>query len=1088
MKAIISWFAHNPVAANLMMACILILGVLSLPDTRKELIPNVSLERIGITSRLPGAAVETIETSICRPIENRIYDIQGTIELTSMSYDGYCSVTVDVEEGYVTKEIIDDIKSRLDDPDLLPKEASAAEVIELSIRNRVTKLIISGPVGYSVLTSSAHQLRNRLLESNEISVIDLKNMKKPEITMSIPSFVLEQYSLSYTEIASMIQKQTGYLAGGVLSTLEGDVLITSDAFRDTTEKYQQIVVMSDPDGGEVLLGDIATIVDTRHFSKARASFDELPAVSIDVYRVGNQNITDISTRIRAELGYIDLPANVDVYIWQDEAKNFKNRVDLLVDNAFSGLLLLFTVLLLFLSARLSFWVSIGIPISFLGAFFLLPIFDVSINFISLFAFILVLGIVVDDAVVVGESIHHKNEQGLVGVDAALQGTFEVYKPIIFAVLTTIIAFLPLLNLPGPEGKLMRAIPIVVIATLIFSIIESLLILPAHLSNGKYNPKAKKTWLSRVHQRFSDFMDWLIKRFYTPLLTLCLRNKGVVVVLFTMIFSMFIMLMSQGWIKTVLFAAIEADTVVANVQFPEGTPRSKTEAAIRTLEQAADRVAEEYRGRGIEAVSHMYSVVGPKNIYLQSQSDDDIDHTAQVVLELAAPETRTFSGQELLARWRESTGEIQDVLGLSFSASMNAAKPDVYIEFSGYDLKEMYRLSDELAEHLKSYDGIFDIHTSHEEERTEAEIKLRNNASSLGLTLETVVGQINRAFHGNVVQRIQTKDEEVEVWLGLPENERSSSWYLENMHIEYAPDQYVPLSAVADVIYRPSKTHIKRYERKRINSVSAYVDPAVNSAEGINADLSENYLNGLVSNSPGISWDVGGYQRAVQFFLSILTEYYIMAILAMYLLMAILFSSYTQPLLVLYAIPFGLLGSVVGHVWLGLEMTLWSFVGMVAVSGVVVNDNLVLMDYINTKRAQGENLYVAIMAAGKIRFRPIMLTSLTTFAGLMPLISETSVQAQFLIPMAVSLGFGVVVATLISLLLVPATYMIMVETEEKVARLLSGKKGQVADTVEKAYEDGFEMGTRGSRAKCPYDDEVLSSSWEAGRSDARAQLN
>ncbi|MCA6128517.1 ribosome modulation factor [Thalassolituus oleivorans] len=1086
MKSSISWFANNPVAANLCMICILVLGFLSIPETRKELLPNVSLERISIQSKLPGASVETVESSICRPIENRIYDIQGTIDLTSYAYEGICSITLDVDEGFVTKEIVDEVKSRLEAKDLLPKEATTPDVVELTVRNRVAKLILSGPVSYSVLTASARQLRTDLLEFSAVSIVELEDMKKSEIRISIPAFNLQKYQISFDEISAMIQKQSGFLPGGMLQTSEGDVLITSDAYRDSSESYANIVIAADPDGGEVRLGDIADIIDNRFSNQPQASFDRQPAVSIDVFRVGNQNITDISDVIHNHLADSNLPQNVKVYVWQDESKNFQSRVDLLVSNAFSGLVLLFIVLLLFLSARLSFWVSLGIPIAFLGTIFILPVFDVSINIVSLFAFILVLGIVVDDAVVVGESIHLQNQKGLYGTEGALQGVFEVYKPIFFAVATTVVAFLPLVSLPGPEGKLMRAIPIVVIGTLIFSLIESLYILPAHLSGTHKNEKPGNKVLTAIQNVFSVFLDTLIKWVYTPVLTVCLRNKGLVVLTFTVVFALFMVLLSQGWIKTALFAAIEGDVVVANVAFPEGSPREKTEKALRHLIAAADQVQAEYEAKDASAIEHIYSVVAPKNTFTSYSVDKSMDHKGQVIIELPSSETRTYSGQDVLARWRELAGDIQDTTSLQYSASLNPTNPDIQIEFSGYDIDDLMSAANQLAEKLRDYDGTFDIHTSQEEEKQEAEIKLKDNAVALGLTLESVIRQINRAFQGNVVQRIQTQDDEVEVWVGLPKNERSSPWYLENMHIEYAPGQYVSLSTIAAIEYRPSKTHIKRYDRKRVISVSAFVNPAQNSVKNIQTDLATNYLDGLVKNMPGIKWDVGGYQRAVTLFLDILMKYYLFAILAMYLMMAVLFSSYSQPLLVLYAIPFGLLGSVTGHILLDLDLTLWSFVGMVAVSGVVVNDNLVLIDYINTQRAKGENVFVSVCEAGRVRFRPIMLTSLTTFVGLAPLISETSVQAQFLIPMAVSLAFGVVFATLISLLLVPATYLMMVEWQTTLLRLFKQTpKGSSEDPVEAAYQRGFEQGTRNARkAVCPYKDDVLSSSWEAGLNDAR----
>jgi len=1098
MKASIHWFVHNPVAANLFMLSIFLLGALAIPETRMELIPNVSLERISIQTTLRGASVETVEASLCKPLENRVYDIPGTLDLTSTSYEGQCAITLDVAEGYETKEVLDQVNNRIQSYDSLPEEASLPLVKELNVRNRVAKLIVSSSSDYSDLTKTARQIRNELLEFDNISIIDLEDIKDSKIEISIPSHNLEKYNLTFAHINQLIRQQTGQLPGGLLKTLEGDVLITAQAARDDAEAYRNIIVSSDEQGSEITLRDIAIIRDNRHSQQSQASFDHNPAVSMDIYRIGDQNIIDIAATLNAYIEEKHLAESMKLYVWQDDSKHFKSRIDLLLDNAFTGLLLLFFVLLLFLNARLSFWVSLGIPVSFFGCLFLLPIFDVSINVISLFAFILVLGIVVDDAVVVGESVHQQNQLGRYGIDGSLKGTYQVYKPIFFAIATSIVAFLPLLFLPGPEGKLMQAIPIVVICTLIFSLLESVYILPAHLSGNK--PQSQDTtnklyWpnkiLTKIQGVFSRALDSFINNVYQPVLIQSLKNKSTVIMGFTMTFFLFMVLLSTGWMKIALFSAIEADVVIASVVFPKGSARIKTENAVDKLKLAAQQLSQETHKEGQSAIAHVYAVIGPKDKISNQNLSQDLDHTAQVTLELNDASTRQVSGQQLLTRWRELVGDIVDSEQLKFSASLNPAKPDINIEFSGYDLEKLSQAAQALKIKLTEYQGTYDVRDSLNSIKQQAHIQLKDNAITLGMTLEDVLLQVNNSYQGDTVQTIQTQNDEISVWLGLPVNERASMWHLENLPIYIQDREYVPLSSIADIEYRQGKNSIKRYEQKRIISVSAYVNPKLNSVFQIQNDLKAHQLDQLVSQYPDVKWSTTGQQKSIAVFLKVLLKGYLVAVIAMYLMMAILFSSYSQPLLVLFAIPFGILGSIIGHLLLNMELTLWSFVGMVAVSGVVVNDNLVLMDYINQQRKQGSPVFNAVCSAGKKRFRPILLTSLTTFAGLTPLILETSIQAQFLIPMAVSLAFGVLFATFVSLLLVPASYLLLDEWQLKIKNLGKSIEDQLADSdlVELAYQKGFEQGSSSKRTmvranSSPYQDDVLNSSWEAGWQDSK----
>ncbi len=1087
MKACIHWFAHNPVAANLLMLSIFILGLMAVMDTRKELIPNVSLQRISIQTLLPGATVDTVEMNVCKPIEDRIYDIQGTLDLLSIAHQGLCSITLDVEEGFDILAIMDEVKSRLQSKSILPKEAQPPQIKELSVRNRVAKLILSGNVDFETLTKTARQIRLELLDSKKITVIDLEDVKDSEIRIEIPSFNLKKYQVNFQEVGDIINRQSATLAGGTLKSPTGEVLIVAGDNPETVAAYESMTIYSNKLGADVSLGNIAHIWDNRVDNTTQANFDQFPALSMDIYRVGSQNIMTIAKVLSAYVQKKTLPDGLALTVWQDDSKHFSSRINLLLTNALGGLFLLFIVLLLFMNFHLSFWVSLGIPISFFGSLMMLPVFDVSINIISLFAFILVLGIVVDDAVVVGESIHGQHQRGITGTQGSLAGVYEVYKPVLFAIATSIVAFLPLLFLPGPEGKLMMAIPIVVISTLLFSLFESLFILPAHLSRKAPKAQVKANPLTKLQAAFSHWLQWFIDTVYQPLLLKSLKKSGLVIVLFSMVFVLFMVVLFGGWLKTSLFSAIEGDVVVVQVIFPEGTPRETTQKAVDKLRQAAQTMKTQSDSGQQSSIEHIYSVIGPKNKISNLEVEQDLDHLATITLALNSDEGRQISGQQIINRWRRLTGPIDGAREVNFNASLNPAKADINIEFSGHDLVLLEQLAEELKLKLASYEGIHDIKDSMFEGKQQARLVLKPGSKALDISLDQVIAQVNLGFEGKIVQSIQTQDDEVNIWLGLPESEQASLWYLENLPIEVPGKKHVSLSSLVDIEYYQSKSTIRRYDRKRVITVSAFVNAEVNSVARVQQDLTREYLDDLIRGHSSVSWSTGGQQKSIGMFLEVLSRSYLVAILAMYLMMAILFSSYSQPLLVLFAIPFGLVGSLIGHMMLGLDLTLWSFVGMVAVSGVVVNDNLVLLDFINTRRQKGMDIYQAVCEAGKNRFRPILLTSLTTFMGLVPLIMESSIQAQFLIPMAVSLAFGVLFATVISLILVPCSFLVLDGLQVKVKRLKRRFNPQegLKDTVEEAYALGFEKGNQGRKnTRNPYSDEVLYSSWEAGWADAK----
>ena len=1100
MNGIIAWFAENRVAANLLMIFVVIAGIMSLGQTRKEIIPGVSLDIITITTPYPGASPEDVEKSVINRIESAIYDLEGVKSVASNAGEHLGVVTVEVAYGYDSKDVLNEIKSRVDAIGSFPKDVERPIVKEISLRNLVAYVIISGPADETSLKRIAEQVKSDLTAMDNISQVEHAASKPYEIAIELSEASMQRYGTSFAEVAAAIRQSSLDLPTGVIKTVQGNVSIEAKGQAYWGDQFEDIVVRALPDGAQILVKDIATVSDGFQEGIIQTKFNGKPAVALSVYRVGEQNILDISQALRdyTKQPTSFIPENVTLDVWQDTSVYFKSRIDLLTENATGGLALLFCVLLLFLRFQLSFWVSLGIPISFMGAFWLLPYFDGSINMVSLFAFILVLGVVVDDAIIVGENVFSYNRRGITGLQGAIRGAQEVANPVIFAVLTTILAFLPLIFLPGPEGKLMRVIPIVVICTLIFSLIESLLVLPAHLSHIKTGDVDNVPGLKFIQAKFSFGLERFIDKVYSPFLELILRWRYAAITGFVGAIFVVMTLMGAGWLKVVFFSSIEGDTASADVSFSQNAAPELVHSGINRLEDVAFELKEELREQtGKEQILHVFTTFAGES-------------SGSVIIEMAPSESRNISGSYITETWRKRVGDLPEMIDLKFKSTLNQSSPAIDIELASGSLADLREASQALKARLASYDGVYEIRDSFQKGKQKLIIELRPLARNLGLSLDEIASQVRQAYHGVNIQNIQRGESDVSVMIRYPLEERTSLWNLENMRIRLRDGTGVPLLTVAEISYGEGAAQIKRNNRRRVIRVQAKIDESMTNDVAIMRLLRTEFLDPLPDLYPGMSWSIQGAQKDKAEMMDFMSKAYLFALLGMYVMMATLFRSYLQPFMVMFAIPFGVIGAVLGHLLIGKDITLWSLVGMIAVSGVVVNDNLVLVDYVNRNREQGIPLMQSIREAGAARFRPIMLTSLTTFAGLTPLMFEQSLQAQFLIPMAISLAFGVMFATLVSLILVPATYYVMHDIQvgaKKLMDLISGKPEQapsIAQTVDKnfdqattddsdklqwhvgldeAYEVGYKDGLSGKTPrKAPFDLEVLAASWEAGWDD------
>ena len=1049
MKNIIRWFILNTVAANLLMVFIIIAGIFTLSRLRMEVFPDITIPIINVSVVYPGASPEDIEESICVKVEEQVQGINGLKRITSSSNEGYGSINIEVENGYDIDEVKDEVKSQVDAITSFPDDAEKPTIRSFDGQPEVITIAVHGHVDEASLLNIAEKVRDEVSELPNITQTRLG--KKPrEISIEISENTLQKYGISFDYVANKIRTSSMDVPGGAIETYDGEILIRSKGQAYTGEEFGIIPVLSLADGSTVFLRDIAEIVDGFQDVEYDIKFNSEPALLIRVYRTGEQNALDIADAVH---GYIKkknpvMPPGVSLTTMKDESVILRGRIELLTENAYLGLGLVLIVLALFLKPKLAAWVSLGIPISFMGGFWLLPLFDVSINMISLFTFILVLGIVVDDAIVVGENIHIYLKRGSSGVDAALEGAYQVAKPVIFAVLTTMVTFSPMILVEGALGKIWKIIPVVTILVLMFSLIESLTILPAHLAHMKINEAKKKNrfsqWWSDIQMGIHNWLQGFIKNKYTPVLELALKNRGNTVAIAISIFILTVGLVASGFIRFNFFPPLEADIVIAGVEYPEGTPVSLTKVGLDQIEKSAYKLKDSLEVLYPEnkIFINMVSTAGDQPIKTQSaRGPGNLDatffgsHLAECVIELAPGEERPISTVEISKIWRELTGPIPGVKQVTFDSDLFTTGAPIEIQLSSVNREDLKAVTNSLKDKLQTYAGVFDIKDSFSAGKDEIKLNLLPEAQNYGITMASLARQVRQAFYGDEVQRVQRGRDEVKVFLRYPKDERVSLNNLEQMNVRVGNNVEVPLGQVAQGELSSGYSTITRTDRKRSISITADVDLSEANANEILAKFESEHIVPILLDYPSVNYSFEGEQREQRDTLSSLFKNFALALFVVYVLLAVPFKSYLQPLIIMSAIPFGFTGAVIGHIIMGMNLAVLSIIGIVALSGVVVNDSLVMVDFINRyKRDDGKTSLEAALAAGPRRFRPILLTSITTFVGLFPLLIEKSVQAQFLIPMAISLAYGVLFATLITLILVPTSYLIIEDIKDFFGRL------------------------------------------------------
>jgi len=1035
MKGVISWMAENHVTSNLLMLLIIFIGLFSMTSLKQEIFPEMEMDTISIQVIYRGASPDEIETSVIQRIEESISGLDGVRELSALASEGVGSVTVEIEYGDDVDKIKDLVQSEIDRITTLPVDAEDPIVKTVSRSAEVIQVAISGNIDEYTLTKLTEEIKEELLLLPQISQVGVNGVKNYELSIEVSENNLRSYGLRFDQITGAIRRSSLDLPGGTLETVNGDILLRTKGLGLLKQDYEDIVVYTDPEGQTIKIKDIATVKDGFEDSELFSYFDSNPSKLLVVYRTGDQGAIDVADAVKS---YVknkkpSMPEGTEISYWQDNSLLLKGRIKLLSRNAIFGLILVIISLTMFLDIRLSLWVSMGIFISFMGSFVVMKITGTSINMISLFGFIIVLGIVVDDAIVVSENIMNHRNSGLGALDAAKIGARKVSVPVVYAVLTTIAAFSPLAFVEGMMGKIMVVIPIVVVSVLAFSLFESLLILPSHLSLLK--PENKTNNLVRIFIRNSKRTDKLLWKFidgkFIPFLKRSLRNRYT-----TMAISIFLLLFSIGMfrgglLKFTFMPEIEADNIYARLVMPVGSSFDQTFEVISYLENTAREIEVEFSGRTEDnkVFEHIYTSVGEQPGLSHGPGGNanrfNDPSKAEINVELVAPELRDFSTTELMNKWREKAGDIAGIKSLNFVSSIMSSGNDVEIQLASSNSEELNDVVEKVKELLREYSGVSDIKDDLEEGKLELKFKLKPQSQILGLTLFDLAQQVRQGFYGDEVFRIQRGSNEIKVVVRYPEEERNSLNDIENMMIRTATGSEIPFTDVAEVELGRGYAAIKRLNRSRIISVTADIDENIANANDINKDLMIKVNNMLNKDHESVSVTKGGSQKEQQRSMGSLARGFLIALFVIYILLAIPFKSYTQPVIVMSAIPFGIVGAIIGHIIMGYSLSFISALGIVALSGVVVNDSLVLLDFVNIQhKEKGLPLNEAVVAAARRRFRPIMLTSLTTFLGLMPMILETSLQARFLVPMAISLGFGILFATAITLVVVPASTLIL----------------------------------------------------------------
>ncbi len=1058
-RRIVQLILSNPVFANILLVFIMVSGFLAAGSMIREIFPRFSMDRIQVSVSYPGADPEETEEGICLKLEDALEGIEDVKRVNTTAKDGVGSAIVECSESADISEVKDEVANRVESIVSFPEDAEKPTVRELKFKGDVLSLAVWGEVPEHQLKETGRRIRDDLMGFDNISQVTLAGTREYEVSIEVSEEQLRRFGLSFEEISERIAANTLNLHGGTIRTENEEIKIRSIGRRYLASEYENIPLLTRDDGTVVTVGQIGKARDSFDQDQVTYSlFNGKPSVSVNVYKTEEEDSLEISDTVKEYLegALKELPPQINITLWKDNSRLVMDRLDMLVDNGLIGLLLVFLSLWIFLELRLSFWVTMGIPISIAGGLAVMGILGQSLNMLSLFGLIMVLGLIVDDAIVVGEAIYlHRKKQD--SFSAALTGTTEVAWPVIAAVLTTLVAFTPLFFVKGIMGKFIGHIPVPVIAALSISLIEALFILPVHLrhlpppGSSKDFTGAAGRFFSRQRKRFSAWLERVVEKKYSPAVIAVLRWRYTAVAASIGIFIITLGLISSGFIEFVLFPESDDDFIRARVELLPGTSAEKSKEVSREISAAWRRVEEKMKDEHSHLKGKNLSVAVSSLIGASLRDEWDLagsnSNLIEVAVELLPSEQRHIHYRELVQEWKDEAGRISGAILTDFGSFQHGPGGNpVEIMFLGSDLDELVSAGEALMEELRGLNGVYDIQMDYKPGRREYRVTLKPEAYSLGLSVEKIARHINRGYFGGEPLRVQRGQDDVRVKVRYPEKEgRDSVSAFENMKIKTASGSMVPLSSVANIELGEAQTAIRRQNKKRVITVSADVNRKTANSEQIMHEVVNNFLPGLLAEYNDLSFSTEGQSRETRDSLETLKVGFLLAMLGIYLVIATIFRSYIQPLVIMLTIPFGMIGAVFGHAFRGIVMlegpmpvTMMSAFGMVALAGMVVNDAIVLIEAVNERLAEGMSISEAIVEGGKRRFRAIFLTTLTTFSGLTPIMLERSLQAQFVIPMAISIAFGVLFASVLTLFLIPCFFMIVNDLRRNIYYLWNGE--------------------------------------------------
>jgi multidrug efflux pump subunit AcrB len=1022
-RGLIAWFAHNPVAANLLMLLIVAVGLVSAFQIQRSMFPAFDVEMIFINVAYPGAAPEEVEQGIVLKIEEAINDLDGIKRVESDAFESAARMMIEPQPGTNLSRLLADIQNRVDAIAQFPEEAEKPVISQPEVLFPALTLQLSGNIDERSMKSLADEIRRELLTVPAISAARVVGARDYEIGIEVSEEKLREYHLTLGDVANIISASSLDLPAGSVRTENGEIMLRTIGQAYVQHDFENIVLKTWPDGTRLLLGDIATVADGFVDAAGFAAFNGVYSLGINVFAVGKQDIIDTADAAKAYVAERStrLPEGVTLDVWSDATYYLKDRLGMMVSSLTMGALLVFLVLALFLEIKLAFWVMMGIPVCFLGAMALIhtPYIDASLDMISLFGFIMVLGIVVDDGIIIGESAYSEQEKLGRSIDSVVNGAYRVSSPATFGVLTTIVAFAPSLFIDGVFGAFPEACGWVVILCLAFSIIESKLILPAHIAHSKPARHPLLRGINRLQEGINRRLAHFVQHRYQPFMLRCVNNRYTTLTVFTAMLVLCFGLVAGGLVRTILAPEMPGEFLTVELRMSQGVPEERTLQAVTRIAEAFHEMERNYQ-RESDTDERLLQ-------HMATYGFDRIN--GRIDVELTKEDARSIDAREIQRRWREQVGVIHgaEVFSITSTDGMKFG-PSIAFDLMHHDINTLRKAAGELEEAMRKYAGVFDVRNGISDTADEFHLELLPEAESLGLTQFDLGTQVRHAFYGAEPQRVQRGIDEIKVMVRYPKADRENVNSLHNMLIRTPAGDEVPIETVANLEVRQGLLKATRINYQRAAEVTAEANKEVVEPDKIIADIAQNVMPGLQAKYPELRFELSGMADEEAKMAKSLVMGFGLALFGVYALLAVPTRSYIQPLIIMGVIPFGIVGAIIGHWVMGYSLSMMSLMGVVALSGVVVNDSLLLVDFINNAVDEGQDRHTAVLESGGKRFRAIMLTSLTTFVGLVPMLLSRSAQAEAMVPMAISLAFGILFTTVITLLLVPCLYMILEDVE------------------------------------------------------------